>query len=304
MKLYKILWFEEQLIKFAIFTEGVYNMECDEDMYVIKRDGSKHVFDISKIKKALDKANKSLKLLNQEKESEENINLVLEYILSSIHDMYNSGKYEINVEDIHSLVEEALQNKNCYALAKEYILYRSERDKERFKKTEIAKTIEKKLFGKNNEANNANLDENSFSGRKSEAESVLSKKMALDYYISPKFSKNHINNRVYIHDLDSYCVGNHNCLSIPFDDLLASGVKVKNTFLRPAQSVSTAMQLVAVLMQLQSLQQFGGVASTHLDWTMVPYVRKSFAKHFKDGLKYAENKSDRKIEKILNKIQE
>jgi ribonucleoside-triphosphate reductase len=33
-----------------------------------------------------------------------------------------------------------------------------------------------------------------------------------------------------------------------------------------------------------------GVAATHLDWTMVPYVRKSFNKHYKDGMKYVENK--------------
>lgn len=46
------------------------------------------------------------------------------------------------------------------------------------------------------------------------------------------------------------------------------------------------MQLVAVLFQLQSLQQFGGVSATHLDWTMVPYVRMSFYKHFKNGAKY------------------
>lgn len=32
-----------------------------------------------------------------------------------------------------------------------------------------------------------------------------------------------------------------------------------------------------------------GVSATHLDWTMVPYVRKSFAKHFRDGLKYLEH---------------
>ena len=78
----------------------------------------------------------------------------------------------------------------------------------------------------------------------------------------------------------------HNCLSIPFDDLLANGFKTKQTDVRPAGSVNTAMQLVAVIMQLQSLQQFGGVAATHLDWTMVPYVRKSFWKHYKDGYKF------------------
>lgn len=29
-----------------------------------------------------------------------------------------------------------------------------------------------------------------------------------------------------------------------------------------------------------------GVSATHLDWTMVPYVRKSFYKHYRDGMKY------------------
>lgn len=46
------------------------------------------------------------------------------------------------------------------------------------------------------------------------------------------------------------------------------------------------MQLAAVIMQLQSLQQFGGVSYSHFDWSMVPYVRMSFAKHFLDGVKY------------------
>ena len=78
------------------------------------------------------------------------------------------------------------------------------------------------------------------------------------------------------------------CLSIPFDKLLAEGFNTRQTDVRPAQSVSTAFQLVAVIFQLQSLQQFGGVSATHLDWTMVPYVRKSFYKHFRDGLKYIE----------------
>ena len=110
--------------------------------------------------------------------------------------------------------------------------------------------------------------------------------MALDYYISPKFAKNHINNRIYIHDLDSYVIGMHNCLSIPFDELLRNGFKTRQVFIRPAGSINTAYQLVAVLFQLQSLQQFGGVSATHFDWTMVPYVRKSFYKHYKDGKKW------------------
>lgn len=91
---------------------------------------------------------------------------------------------------------------------------------------------------------------------------------------------NHLSNRIYIHDLDSYAAGMHNCLSIPFDKLLANGFNTRQTDVRPAQSVNTAGQLIAVIFQLQSLQQFGGVSATHIDWTLMPYVKKSFRKHY------------------------
>lgn len=78
----------------------------------------------------------------------------------------------------------------------------------------------------------------------------------------------------------------HNCLSVPFDDLLAKGFNTRQTDVRPANSINTAFQLVAVIFQLQSLQQFGGVSATHLDWTMVPYVRKSAYKYYQDFQTY------------------
>ena len=113
----------------------------------------------------------------------------------------------------------------------------------------------------------------------------MMKQYALDYCMSKLSKNNHLNNEIYVHDLDHYAVGCHNCLSIPIDKLLAEGFNTRQTDIRPARSINTAMQLVAVLFQLQSLQQFGGVSATHLDWSMVPYVRISFYKHFKEGMK-------------------
>ena len=124
------------------------------------------------------------------------------------------------------------------------------------------------------------MDEYSFGGRMGEATDVMTKQYALDYCVSKMARENHLNNEIYIHDLSHYAVGDHNCLSVPFDDLLAKGFNTRQTDVRPAGSVNTAFQLVAVIFQLQSLQQFGGVSATHLDWTMVPYVRKSFLKHY------------------------
>ena len=165
-------------------------------------------------------------------------------------------------------------------VAKAYIKYREMRTKERNWNNEMMRAAEEKLTGAKIDNQNANVDEHSFGGRRGEFDSVIAKQYALDNCMSKMARENHLNNEIYIHDLDAYAVGMHNCLSIPFDDLLAKGFNTRQTDVRPANSVNTAMQLVAVLFQLQSLQQFGGVSATHLDWTMVPYVRKSFYKHY------------------------
>lgn len=181
-------------------------------------------------------------------------------------------------------------------VARSYIRYRYKKEVARNAQSDFIDAIREKLNADDVQNQNANVDEHSFGGRIGEASGVVNKKLALDYIVSPMARKNHEENMIYIHDLDNYYVGSHNCLSIPFDELLANGFNTRQTDVRPAGSVSTAFQLVAVIFQLQSLQQFGGVSATHLDWTMVPYVRKSFYKHYKDGLKYIEEMVDHQIE--------
>lgn len=191
-----------------------------------------------------------------------------------------------SVEDIQNIVETELMKRGYYDLSKAYIRYRYIRELARDKYSALMTAVETKLTARDVQNQNANVDEKSFGGRVGESTSYIMKQYALDYCMSKKSRQNHENNEIYIHDLDSYAVGMHNCLSIPFDKLLANGFNTRQTDVRPAGSINSAMQLVAVIFQLQSLQQFGGVSATHLDWTMVPYVRKSFIKHYIDGMVY------------------
>ena len=208
----------------------------------------------------------------------------------------------IPVDTIGKLIENKLMKTNYKDTTKSYITYHYNRQKEYFYESEIIKTFKKKLAGKNTDNNNANMDERSFSGRQYEAAKVFYKDDALTNM--PKlFKDNHNNNRVYIHDLDSYSAGEHNCLSLDVDDLLQRGVAIKQTDLRAARSVNTAFQVIAVLFQIQSLVQFGGVATTHIDWTLVPYVRYSLIKHLADILAYELDKDEDVIKnKIYNKL--
>ena len=246
-------------------------------MTVTKRNGSCVAFDKQKIISAMQKAFK-------ETYGEINADMIAcsEKVANEIEGM---GK-DLGVEEIQDLVEKKLMATKYKDVAKVYINYRFLHKMARSQYTELMEAVGGKLAGKDIENQNANVDEHSFGGRVGEATRIVTKKFALEYIVSPMAKANHENNEIYIHDLDNYAVGNHNCLSIPFDELLANGFNTRQTDVRPAQSVNTAFQLVAVIFQLQSLQQFGGVSATHLDWTMVPYVRKSFYKHFRDGIKY------------------
>ena len=190
------------------------------------------------------------------------------------------------VEEIQDLVEDYLMRSERRDVARAYIRFRYRKEMSRKAKRDWYVSISDKLMAKDVKNQNANVDEHSFGGRVGEASDLVMRQFALDNCISKMARDNHLNNQIYIHDLSAYAVGNHNCLSIPFDKLLAEGFNTRQTDVRPAGSVNTAFQLVAVIFQLQSLQQFGGVSATHLDWTMVPYVRKSFRKHWNDGLKY------------------
>lgn len=268
-------------------------------MYVLKRDGTQVLFNKEKIINAINKAFLEVDGMLYETDTAKDIAEDIERLTIAFDKV-------LNVEEIQNLVEDYLMRSERKDVARAYIRYRYKKEVARNYSNDFIDAIKEKLNASNVKNQNANVDEASFGGRTGEASSVVTKQLALDYLISPMARNNHLNNEIYIHDLDAYFVGSHNCLSVPFDHLLAEGFNTRQTDVRPAGSVNTAFQLVAVIFQLQSLQQFGGVSATHLDWTMVPYVRKSFGKHYKDGLKYFADWDgiDYEIEYMLNNITE
>lgn len=253
-------------------------------MLVQKRDGTLQPFESSKIKRAVLKA---FIAIDGEPSSyaEEKANNIATYIEQKVKESNN--KY-YSIEEIQDLCERGLMASKRKDVARAYITYRNERSRQRRLKGQTYAIVREKIMATNVQNQNANVDEHSFGGRMGEASSAVMRQLALDELLSEKARTNHLENRIYIHDLDHYVLGDHNCLSCPLDQLLENGFNTRQTDIRPAQSINTAFQLVAVIFQIQSLQQFGGISSTHFDWTMVPYVRKSFAKHYKEYIELVE----------------
>lgn len=222
-------------------------------MIVIKRNGSKQEFDRTKIADAVCAAFNEVdgKLDGSTKQIAYRISKDIEKIINEIG--------QLSVEEIQDIVEEKLMSTKRKDVARAYVRYRYQHEIDRLKQEqeEYSRGIEEKLMAVDVQNQNANIDEHSFGGRMGEVTDKVLKEYALDHTMSKMARENHINNRIYIHDLNSYAVGMHNCLSVPFDKLLANGFKTRQTDVRPANSINTAFQLVAVIFQLQSLMQFG-----------------------------------------------
>ena len=262
-------------------------------MYIIKRDGRRVKFDQNKIIDAVLAAFKEI-----DHDLSDYAYIKAGNIADYIQEAAEKADHELTIEEIQNYVEQGLMSTKRKDVARAYITYRNDRTRERQARSDFQHRLIKKLKATDVANQNANVDERSFGGRAGEVNSEVLRQQALDFFLSEKARRNHLENRVYIHDLDHYVLGDHNCLSIPFDKLLRDGFNTRQADIRPANSVDTAFQLLAVIFQLQSLQQFGGVSATHLDWTMVPYVRKSFTKHLGDGLIYLEQKSEYKINRF------
>lgn len=259
---------------------------------VKKRDGRIVDYDSSKIVNAILKAFKSLGMLEgKEVRLANKIEAKITETAESIPE----------VEFIQDMIEKELMASNFKNVAKEFILYREKRNRERERDSALRKEILSKIECTNVMNQNANVDEESFGGRKFESAAVIHKDIALNDLMSSDVAKAHKEARIYIHDLDSYSVGMQNCLFADLVPLLTNGFITRNGDVRGAGSFSTACQLVAVIFQAQSQCQFGGIASAHIDRDLAPFVKKSFVKHFKSGMKYVEQKEiDKELDYFLD----
>ena len=163
--------------------------------YIKKRDGRVVEFNKNKIVNAILKAFQQVDgdISNYALDKANNIANFIE----------NETEQVLTVEEIQDLVENGLMSTKRKDVARAYIKYRQERSREREWNTKMMDKVAVKLAASDVQNQNANVDEYSFGGRRGEADSVIFKQYALDNLISKMARNNHLNNEIYIHDLDA-----------------------------------------------------------------------------------------------------
>ena len=257
-------------------------------MHVIKRDGTRVLFNPDKIVRAINKAMVSAYGSVYESDTAE-----------EIADLIGSRGVDMSVEQIQDLVESYLMKSEYPEVAKSYIIYRDQRSKERMRRSKLLTAVMRRTEATAVENANANVDEKSFSGREKEASADIQKMIALDYTLSHEVASAHKNMLLYQHDMEKTNIGEHNCLFVDFNKLFTDGFVTRNGDIRVPGSYSTACQQYAVVYQCQSQVQFGGVGTVHADYDLAPFVQKSFRKHMRNYLTDVEDQTKENAEIIL-----
>ena len=248
-------------------------------LFVEKRDGRRVVFDVDKIDKALHKA--ADKVMDVTPLVEKRLNTLTERIVTEIHSRFPKG---VKIYEIQNIVEHELLEAKEYALAEEYITYRTQRDFERSKATDINFSIHKLLNKDQAVVNeNANKDSDVFNTQRDLTAGIVGKSIGLQ--MLPKHVANaHQKGDIHYHDLDySPYTPMTNCCLIDFKGMLENGFKIGNAEVESPKSIQTATAQISQIIANVASSQYGGCSADRIDEVLAPYAEKNYQKHLKDA---------------------
>ena len=251
----------------------------DPTLFVEKRDGRRVIFDVDKIDKALHKA--AEKVMDVTPLVEKRLSTLIERIVEEIHSRFPQG---VKIYEIQNIVEHELLEAKEYALAEEYITYRTQRDFERSKATDINFSIHKLLNKDQAVVNeNANKDSDVFNTQRDLTAGIVGKSIGLQ--MLPKHVANaHQKGDIHYHDLDySPYTPMTNCCLIDFKGMLENGFKIGNAEVESPKSIQTATAQISQIIANVASSQYGGCSADRIDEVLAPYAEKNYQKHLKDA---------------------
>ena len=246
-------------------------------MQVQKRDNRLVDFNSSKIKTAIQECCKRI-----QKDYHEETLKVKEHLTEIVDNVcLHLPKNDIvKVEEIQDTVEQEL-SKVSPQVAKEYIIYRYQRNVARDSKSALTQIYmnltSKKSSDMDLKRENANINSDTAMGMMLKFGAEASKEFCLNHLIKPKYARMHRNGDIHIHDLDFYPM-TFNCSFIPLGKLLKRGFSTGHGHISEPQTIMCASSLACIILQANQNEMYGGQAYSCWDYDLAPYVAKSYVK--------------------------
>lgn len=251
-----------------------------DSMKIIKRDGRLVDFDDQKIYDALVNAKRQI----SGELSPVDHQLILTIVEKVDLEIAQRFVDNIKIYEIQNIVEHTLLESGEYALAEHYISYRTRRDFERSKATDINFTIEK-LINKDQQVvnENANKDSDVFNTQRDLTAGIVGKSIGLKM-LPPHISNAHQKGDIHYHDLDYHPYSPMtNCCLIDFQGMLNNGFKIGNAEVESPKSIQTATAQISQIIANVASSQYGGCSADRIDELLAPFAKLNYEKHLLDA---------------------
>ena len=241
-------------------------------MQVVKRDGKLVDFDQSKIRVAIEKANREVR--PRERATKEEINQIIDYV-------EDLDKKRILVEDIQDIIEEQLMSFGKYLLAKKYITYRYTRELVR-KANTTDQSIKELIDGESDYWNNENSNKNArvVTTQRDYLAGITSTDITRRFLLPEDVVKAHDEGIIHFHDADYFAQNAlTNCELINLEDMLQNGTIMNGVMIEKPHRFLTAMTIATQIILGVTSSTYGGatVSLTHL----APFVKSSYDRYYK-----------------------
>ena len=245
-------------------------------MKIIKRNGQEMVFDNSKIKNAITKANLSVDDVSKRLSEAQ-----IDKIVAKVTDECTSMGRAVGVEEIQDFVEFGIMEQGAFDVAKNYITYRYIRQLAR-----QVNTTDKQIFSlidcQNEEVKQENSNKNPTvnSVQRDYMAGEVSKDLTKRFLLPEHIWKAHEEGLIHFHDADYFAQRMHNCDLVNLEDMLQNGTVISNTLIEKPHSFSTACNIATQIVAQVASSQYGGqsISLAHL----APFVDVSRQKIKKD----------------------
>ena len=295
-------------------------------IYVIKKDGTREEFDPQKIVKAVNKS--AARILYKFSDEEK------EFICQFAQEHADSlGKNEIEIQEMHNIVEGALERVNP-AVAKSYRDYRNYKlDFIHMMDDVYTKSQAIRYIG---DKSNANTDSALVATKRSLIFNELNKELYRKFFMNRNELQACKDGYIYIHDqsarLDTmncclfdvaavlsggFEMGNvwynepktldtMNCCLFDVGSVLRGGFEMGNVWYNEPKTLDTAFDVMGDIILSTAAQQYGGFTVPEVDKILAPYAKKSYDKYISEFMKYSDEswsgREERAIEYALDKV--
>ncbi len=262
--------------------------EIEEMVYIIKKDGTREPFNADKIVRAVNKS--AGRILYQF--TDEEIAFICRYATERAEKL---GKKELPIQDMHNIVEGALEEVNP-SVAKSYRDYRNYKiDFIHMMDDVYTKSQSIRYIG---DKSNANTDSALVATKRSLIFNELNKELYRKFFMNRNELQACKDGYIYIHD-QSARLDTINCCLFDVATVLKDGFEMGNVWYNEPKTLDTAFDVMGDIILSTAAQQYGGFTVPEVDKILGPYAQKSYDKYYAEFLKYADGSWTGREEKAM-----